>query len=73
MVNLEIVRTPAERFANLSGRPFDPVFRQWRGLRLAHIRGGRVVTANDERVAAVLVREIAETRPGIAADGDVAL
>ena len=37
----EIARTPAERFLNLSDFGFDPVFRDWRGMRLAHVDVGQ--------------------------------
>ena len=33
-------RTPDERFADLPGFPFDPHYRQWRGMRLAHLDEG---------------------------------
>ncbi len=36
----EAYRTPEERFANLPGFPYEPVYRQLDGLRLAHIDEG---------------------------------
>src|SRR3954469_20956398 len=37
---MESVRTPDERFAGLPDFPFEPSFREWEGLRLAHLDEG---------------------------------
>jgi haloalkane dehalogenase len=37
---MEIFRTPEERFRNLPGFPWEPVYREWQGMRLAHVDEG---------------------------------
>src|SRR3954467_7493595 len=37
---MDAVRTPDERFAALPDFPFEPVYREWEGLRLAHLDVG---------------------------------
>jgi haloalkane dehalogenase len=37
---MDIYRTPDERFAELPGFPFEPRYREWRGLRLAYVDEG---------------------------------
>jgi haloalkane dehalogenase len=37
---MEIARTPEERFTNLPDFPWEPVYREWEGMRLAHIDEG---------------------------------
>lgn len=37
---METFRTPDDRFQNLPGFPYEPVYREWRGMRLAHIDEG---------------------------------
>src|SRR5437764_1429102 len=37
---METVRTPDERFAALPDFPFEPNYREWEGLRLAHLDEG---------------------------------
>ena len=37
---MDVVRTPDERFAGLPEFPFEPVYRDWDGLRLAHVDEG---------------------------------
>ena len=57
----DIVRTPVERFANLAVFPFDPVFRDWRGMRLAHIDVGQgpvVVLLHGEPTWSYLWRKV---------------
>ncbi len=39
-MNRSHFRTPEERFAALPGFPFEPRYREWEGLRLAHIDEG---------------------------------
>ncbi len=37
---METYRTPDDRFENLPGFPWEPNFREWQGMRLAHIDEG---------------------------------
>jgi haloalkane dehalogenase len=37
---MEVYRTPDERFADLPGYPYDPRYREWEGMRLAHVDEG---------------------------------
>ncbi len=37
---MEVFRTPEERFADLPGFPYEPRYRDWEGLRLAHVDEG---------------------------------
>jgi haloalkane dehalogenase len=37
---MEILRTPEERFESIPGYPWEPVYREWEGMRLAHIDEG---------------------------------
>lgn len=37
---MEIVRTPEERFAQVPDFPWEPAYREWEGMRLAHIDEG---------------------------------
>jgi haloalkane dehalogenase len=37
---VDVYRTPDERFANLPEFPWEPKYREWEGLRLAHIDEG---------------------------------
>ncbi len=37
---MEILRTPEERFKSLPDFPWEPVYREWEGMRLAHIDEG---------------------------------
>jgi len=37
---MEIFRTPDDRFENLDGFPWEPQYREWEGMRLAHIDEG---------------------------------
>jgi haloalkane dehalogenase len=37
---MEIFRTPEDRFDNLPGFPWEPEYREWQGMRLAHIDEG---------------------------------
>lgn len=36
----DVFRTPDDRFANLPGFAFEPQYREWNGLRLAHVDTG---------------------------------
>ena len=40
MRGMEIFRTPEERFGDLPGFPHEPRYREWRGMRLAHVDEG---------------------------------
>src|SRR3954453_22491771 len=37
---MDSVRPPEDRFAGLPDFPFEPVYRDWEGLRLAHLDEG---------------------------------
>jgi haloalkane dehalogenase len=37
---MDAFRTPDERFADLPGYPYEPRYREWEGLRLAHVDEG---------------------------------
>ena len=37
---VDVFRTPEERFRNLPGFPYEPRYREWRGMRLAHVDEG---------------------------------
>jgi haloalkane dehalogenase len=37
---MEIFRTPEDRFENLPGFPWEPQYREWQGMRLAHVDEG---------------------------------
>lgn len=37
---MDVYRTPEERFDRLSGSPYEPRYREWRGMRLAHVDEG---------------------------------
>ena len=37
---MDVFRTPDERFENLPGFPWEPRYREWDGLRLAHVDEG---------------------------------
>lgn len=37
---MEIFRTPEDRFGNLPGFPWEPKYRDWQGMRLAHVDEG---------------------------------
>jgi haloalkane dehalogenase len=39
-VNVEALRTPDDRFVGLPGFPFAPHYREWEGIRLAHLDEG---------------------------------
>jgi haloalkane dehalogenase len=39
-LNMETFRTPDERFENLPDFPWEPHYRDWKGIRLAHIDEG---------------------------------
>ena len=37
---MEVFRTPDERFSDLPGYPYEPRYREWEGMRLAHVDEG---------------------------------
>ena len=37
---MDVFRTPEERFSRLPGFPYEPRYREWRGMRLAHVDEG---------------------------------
>jgi haloalkane dehalogenase len=39
-MSMDILRTPDDRFENLDGFPWEPQYREWQGMRLAHIDEG---------------------------------
>ena len=54
-------RTPKERFADLPGFPFAPRYREWQGLRLAHLdegEGPAVVLLHGEPTWSYLYRKV---------------
>lgn len=58
---MEIYRTPEERFADLPGFSFTPRYREWRGLRLAHVDEGSgppVVLLHGEPTWSFLYRKV---------------
>ena len=58
---MDVYRTPDERFAELPGFPFEPRYREWRGLRLAHIdegSGPAVVMLHGEPTWSFLWRKV---------------
>lgn len=57
----EIFRTPSERFAALPGFPYEPSWREWRGMRLAHVDAGTgppVVMLHGEPTWSYLYRKV---------------
>jgi haloalkane dehalogenase len=58
---VEVYRTPEERFADLPGFPFQPHYRDWGGLRLAHIdegEGSPVLLLHGEPTWSYLYRKV---------------
>ncbi len=56
-----VYRTPEQRFANLRQFPFPPHYREWRGLRLAHLDEGEgppVVMLHGEPTWSYLYRKV---------------
>lgn len=54
-------RTPEERFVDLPGFPFEPHYREWQGLRLAHLDEGNgppVVMLHGEPTWSYLYRKV---------------
>jgi haloalkane dehalogenase len=58
---MEAARTPDERFADLPDFPFEPSYREWEGLRLAHVdegSGAPVVLFHGEPTWSFLWRKV---------------
>jgi haloalkane dehalogenase len=58
-----VFRTPDERFENLPGFPYEPHYREWRGMRLAHIDEGEgppIVMLHGEPTWSFLYRKVME-------------
>ena len=58
---MEIYRTPDDRFGNLPGFPYEPHYREWRRMRLAHIDEGGgppVVMLHGEPTWSFLYRKV---------------
>ena len=45
MATVKVLLTPEERFENLPGFPYEPRYRECRGMRLAHVDEGESQTA----------------------------
>jgi haloalkane dehalogenase len=59
--DVETLRTPEERFAELPGFPYEPRYRDWRGMRLAYLDEGEgppVVLCHGEPSWAFLYRKV---------------
>ena len=58
---MEVYRTPEERFANLPGFAYEPHYRDWEGMRLAHVdegEGSPVVLLHGEPTWSFLYRKV---------------
>ncbi len=58
---MNVYRTPDERFGSLPGFTYEPVYREWRGMRLAHIDEGEgppVVMLHGEPTWSFLYRKV---------------
>ena len=58
---MNVIRTPEERFGNLPGFPYEPHYRGWRGMRLAHVDEGGgppVVMLHGEPTWSFLYRKV---------------
>ena len=64
---MDVFRTPDEHFENLPGFPYDPRYREWRGMRLAHVDEGEgppVVMLHGEPTWSYLYRKVMGPLPG---------
>jgi haloalkane dehalogenase len=60
---VEVYRTPEERFESLPGFPYQPHYRDWEGMRLAHVdegEGSPVVLLHGEPTWSYLYRKVIE-------------
>ncbi len=60
---MDIFRTPDERFAGLPGFPYEPQYRDWEGMRLAHVDEGEgppVLLLHGEPTWSFLYRKVME-------------
>ena len=58
---MDVFRTPDERFEDLPGFPYEPLYRSWRGMRLAHVDEGEgppVVMLHGEPTWGFLYRKL---------------
>lgn len=58
---MEVYRTPEERFRDLPGFPYQPYYRDWEGMRLAHVdegEGAPVVLLHGEPTWSYLYRKV---------------
>lgn len=58
---MQVFRTPDERFAELPGYPYEPHYREWEGMRLAHVDEGEgppVVMLHGEPTWGFLYRKL---------------
>ena len=58
---MEVFRTPDERFTDLPDFPYEPRYRGWRGMRLAHVdegEGSTVVMIHGEPTWSFLYRKV---------------
>jgi len=58
---MEIFRTPDERFADLPDFPYEPRYREWGGMRLAHVdegAGSPIVLLHGEPTWSFLYRKV---------------
>lgn len=61
MDSAEVFRTPDDRFGNLPAFPYEPRYRDWQGMRLAHIdegAGSPVVMLHGEPTWSYLYRKV---------------
>ena len=61
MATIDAYRTPEERFEDLPGLPYEPSYREWEGLRLAHLDAGDgapVVMLHGEPTWSYLYRKV---------------
>ena len=58
---MEVYRTPEERFGDLPGFPYEPHYREWEGIRLAHVdegEGSPVLLLHGEPTWSYLYRKV---------------
>ena len=58
---MELFRTPDERFENILEFPYEPRYREWRGMRLAHVdegEGSPIVMLHGEPTWSFLYRKV---------------
>ncbi|GAC1322829.1 MAG: haloalkane dehalogenase [Thermoleophilaceae bacterium] len=63
MRDVDVFRTPEERFASLPGFPYEARYRDWAGMRLAHVdegAGSPIVLVHGEPTWGFLYRKVME-------------